>query len=67
MGKWSWFKREPPVTEGTLARIKAQQDLAEHKALRPEVDEIAASLRGIRVRNHFSEQLTGLIQGERNP
>lgn len=63
MAKWPWQRdRKPPVTEGTLARQKAERDLEEHLAQRQEVSEVASSLRWLRVRNHFSEQIQDLIE-----
>lgn len=63
MGKW-WkpWHREPPVTEGTLARVEAEKRLEEHIAQREEVREVAGSLRALRLRNHFSEQIQDLIK-----
>jgi hypothetical protein len=63
MAKWPWQRRrEPPVTEGTLARVQAERDLEHHLAQRQEVSEVASSLRWLRVRNHFSEQIQDLIE-----
>jgi hypothetical protein len=61
--RWPWQRhKEPPVTEGTVARIQAERDLEEHKAQRVVVSEVATSLRGLRVRNHFSDRIAVLIE-----
>ena len=62
--RWPWAKAEPPFAEGTLARIEAEKSLVEHKAQKVEVEEVASSLRHLRERNHFSEQIQDLIQKE---
>ena len=63
MARWPWRRpKEPTVTEGTIAREKAERDLEGHRAQREEVREVASSLRWLRVRNHFSEQIQDLIE-----
>ena len=63
MGKWPWQRvKEPTITEGTLARVQAQRDLEGHRAQRQEVSEVASSLRWLRVRNHFSDQIQDLLE-----
>jgi hypothetical protein len=49
--------------EASQARESAEQALADTRARRPEIDAVADSLRSLRRRNHFAEQIELLIRG----
>lgn len=48
---------------GAEAKAKARVDLADTRATWPEVRRVAASLREIRIRNDFAEQLEEIFHG----
>ncbi len=68
--RWPW-SREPQVARrddpssasGTEARERAEIDLAESQARWPEVNTVARSLRELRERNHFADQLEFIFRG----
>lgn len=68
---WLWWReaedtpRPQPVTAGERAHAEALANLADARAKGPEVNRVAASLKELRVRNHFSEQIDLLMQGGR--
>lgn len=55
--RWPWTKTDRSASEGEKARAKAAGELAEARARWPEVNRVAQSLRDLRERNHFSEQI----------
>lgn len=53
----------PSKCEGAKAREAAQKHLRETREQWPEVNRVAASLRELRARNGFAEQLNYIFQG----
>lgn len=51
------------IAGGAEAKAKARVDLADTRATWPEVRRVAASLREIRIRNDFAEQLEQIFHG----
>jgi hypothetical protein len=65
--RWPWPKRHvDEVSRGTVAREKATADLAQAQAKWPEVTRVAQSLRELRERNHFGDQVRLIFQGGEN-
>lgn len=61
MRRWPWTRR---WTGGEDARREAMEHLKETNARWPEVNAVAASLRDLRQRNHFAEQLQYILRNE---
>lgn len=69
--KWPWTKRiahaethREHKNEGAEARRAAEEHLEEARAQWPEVNRVAASLRDLRRRNGFSEQLIYILRND---
>lgn len=62
--RWPWT-RFPKQTGGEEARVEAESSLAETREPWPEVTRVAQSLRDLRERNHFAEQIESIFQGGR--
>lgn len=71
--KWPWSLEpqvcvrhdDPSSASGTEARERAEIDLAESQARWPEVNTVARSLRELRERNHFAEQIQYTFRGSK--
>ena len=60
------FLRKPePDNESVKALHDATESLRKTRARRPEVREVARSLRVIRERNHFAEHLQVIMEGQK--
>lgn len=63
--RWPWSRDEPRAkSEATEAREKADDDLADAKALWPEVRRVSKSLRELREKNHFGASVAVLFRNE---
>lgn len=60
--RWPFRRRTPP-TGGAEAHERAAADLADQRSRQPEVVRVAASLRELRERNHFAEQVRQIFLG----
>lgn len=58
-----WRRHNPNECEGATAHKDAAASLAEAKANWPEVKRVSQSLRELRERNHFKEQVELIFQG----
>jgi hypothetical protein len=56
-----WPQRAP--SDGSLAREHAQRTLEHTKSRWPEVHAVTSSLRDLRERNHFAEQIEAIMRG----
>lgn len=65
--KWPWRGEREPEGTGTEARQAAEQNLADARDRWPEVNRVSKSLRELRERNHFAEQLQHIFEGGRRP
>jgi hypothetical protein len=63
--RWPWSKDK--CDAGTQAREKATADLADAAAQWPEVRRVSKSLRELRERNHFAQQLERIYEGGGRP
>ena len=61
--KWWPWSRKPTSDGGSAARRQAEERLEEVRAQWPEVHRVSGSLRDLRRRNGFSEQLTYILRG----
>jgi len=61
--KWLPWRRLTPPNDGAIAHRRATENLAEQRALQPEVKRVADSLRALRERNHFAEQVRLIFLG----
>lgn len=59
---WPWTKRHE--LHGAHARKTAAERLAQQEAKWPEVVEVSTSLRDLRKRNHFAQQLELIFRGD---
>lgn len=50
---------------GADAVVEAKENLAETRALWPEVRRVAAGLRDLRQQNHFGEMITNLLKDDK--
>lgn len=57
--------RPRPATEGTQARVKAEQDLERTRAETPKYAELGRDLREIRERNHLALAFIHAAKGRR--
>jgi hypothetical protein len=62
--KWWPWSGKTDSDGGAEARRRAEKHLAEVQAQWPEVNRVAASLRELRRRNGFGEQLTWILRNE---
>lgn len=62
--RWPWRKRED-TSEGVRARREATAHLAQAHARWPEVTRVSQSLRELRERNHFGQQVALIFKGEK--
>lgn len=60
--KWPW-SRSREETGGAEARAQAEERLAEARERWPEVNRVSKSLRDLRERNHFAEQIQHIFEG----
>lgn len=62
---WQFLKRFSPPNEndGAEAHRQAKVDLADARSKWPEVSRTAKSLRELRQRNHFAEQISLIFHG----
>lgn len=61
-----WFRRRNTryvSTEGTLARIKAERELAQTVAQTPYYEGLGRDLRTLRERNHIAEKIRMSLRG----
>lgn len=72
--KWRLRRKRRPMTKctgddgaGTRARREAEANLDKTRAHWPEVHEVAQSLRDLRERNHFAEQILHIFEGGPRP
>lgn len=70
--RWPWSPPEPKVeaTEvesGQHAREQAQSHLDEVQSRWPEVHRVSRSLRDLRERNHFADQIQNIFEGGPRP
>lgn len=56
-------KEKEEVRKATRARDEATESLHEIQAREPEVSEVSESLRTLRERNHFAEQIQAILEG----
>lgn len=61
--RWPWVKQEP--TEAAAAKQDAAASLDEARGRWTAVRQVAGSLRELRERNHFAEQIERIMRGER--
>lgn len=60
-----WLRRHNTrfvTTEGTLARIKAERELAETVAQTPYYEGLGRELRALRERNHIADRIRATIR-----
>jgi hypothetical protein len=64
--KWPWtrYREERDAFDGAEAREEATAHLAQAQARWPEVTRVAQSLRELRERNHFGEQVKLIFRGD---
>jgi hypothetical protein len=58
------FRRKRKPSEATVARIKAEQELAATKAETAKFKALGDSLRDLRERNHFAESIAHSFRGD---
>lgn len=58
-----WRKRKNGTVKSQQAVLDAQQSLRQVKAREPEVRAVSRTLKDIRERNHFAEQLQAILGG----
>lgn len=66
--RWPWTKYHDEMDpfDGTKARKEATAHLALAQARWPEVSRVSQSLRELRERNHFGDQVARIFQGGEN-
>jgi len=64
--RWPWNKGGES-SGGAEARVAAEQGLAVTRAQWPEVKRVSGSLRALRERNHFAQQLERVFDGRSKP
>lgn len=58
-----FWRREPSA--GSQARAHAEVQLARTRSRWPEVRAVSSSLRDLRERNHFAEQIEAIMRGSK--